>query len=89
MTTESCECHPSADQEHIELCVPRTHLDQLDLLIADGYASDRSAALQQALRQGIRRMLSERDAQILTNVEPDHELDAWMSWAARAPLQLD
>ena len=43
----------------------------------------------EALRRELRTHVYEREALILANAEPDHELEAWTSWVARNPLQLD
>ena len=43
----------------------------------------------EALRRELRTQVYEREALILANVEPDHELDAWTSWASRNPVHLD
>ena len=43
----------------------------------------------EALSRELRTQVYEREALILANAEPDHELDAWTSWASRNPLLLD
>ena len=45
--------------------------------------------IEQALRRELRRYLYEREARILASTEPDPDLEAWVSYAAQAPLDLD
>jgi len=44
---------------------------------------------EEVLRRELRRYIYEREAQILTNAEPDPEVDAWMLWTSRSPIHLD
>lgn len=73
----------------IAVRLPDHMVSELDDLIASGEASSRASVIEQALRRELRRYLYEREARILANVEPDPELDAWVSWASTTPLDLD
>lgn len=73
----------------IAVRLPDHMVSELDDLIASGEASSRASVIEQALRRELRRYLYEREARILANVEPDTELDAWVSRASTTPLDLD
>ena len=73
----------------IAVRLPDVMVSELDELIATGKAPSRASVIEQALRRELRRYLYEREAKILADAEPDPELDAWVSWAAKTPLDLD
>lgn len=73
----------------IAVRLPDDMVAKLDELIAAGGAPSRASVIEQALRRELRRYLYEREAKILAGTEPDPELDAWVSWAAKTPLDLD
>lgn len=73
----------------IAVRLPDQIVSELDDLIASGEAPSRASVIERALRRELRRYLYEREAKILANATPDPELDAWVSWASRTPLDLD
>jgi Arc/MetJ-type ribon-helix-helix transcriptional regulator len=73
----------------IAVRLPDEMVSELDELIATGEAPSRASVIEQALRHELRRYLYEREARILVSTEPDPDLEAWVSYAAQAPLDLD
>jgi len=73
----------------IAVRLPDEMVSTLDELIASGEASSRASVVEQALRRELRRYLYEREAKILADTEPDPDLEAWVSYAAQSPLDLD
>ena len=73
----------------IAVRLPDQMVCDLDDLIAAGEAPSRASVIEQALRRELRRYLYEREVKILASAESDPELDAWVSWASKRPLDLD
>jgi len=73
----------------IAVRLPDHMVQELDQLVADGTAPSRASVVEEALRRELRRYLYEREAKILADTEPDPDLEAWVSYAAQTPLDLD
>ena len=53
---------------------------ELDELVADGRAESRTAVVTSAVERELRRLLAERDAEILRECGPQDDLDPLVSW---------
>lgn len=61
----------------------------LDHAVREGRASSRASLISSALEREMRRMLAERDAEILREVGPDDDLDDLVAWSGSHTVPLD
>ena len=60
--------------------LPERVVTELDALVADGRAESRTAIVTSAVERELRRLLAERDAEILRERGPQDDLDPLVSW---------
>lgn len=61
----------------------------LDHAVREGRASSRASLISSALEREMRRMLAERDAEILREVGPEDDLDDLVAWSGSHTVPLD
>ncbi len=64
----------------IAVRLPDRVVTELDALVADGRAESRTAIVTSAVERELRRLLAERDAEILRERGPQDDLDPLVSW---------
>ena len=64
----------------IAVRLPDRVVTELDALVADGRAESRTAVVTSAVERELRRLLAERDAEILRECGPQDDLDPLVSW---------
>jgi antitoxin MazE3 len=70
----------------IAVRLPEEMVAHLDGLVAAGQAPSRASVIEQALAREFRRLIAMRDAEILAEAGPDHDMDALAEYVARLPL---
>jgi Arc/MetJ-type ribon-helix-helix transcriptional regulator len=73
----------------IAVRLPDSMVEFLDRLVAEGQAPSRASVVERALAREFRREIAARDAAILAETGPDHDMDSLADYAARAPLDVD
>lgn len=66
----------------IAVRLPTGLVNFLDRAVADGVAPSRAAIVTLALEREMRRVLAEKDAEILRQQGPPSDLDALVDWTA-------
>ena len=61
----------------------------IDDVVESGAQSSRAAVVARALERERRRLMATRDAELLAQAGPDHELDALAGYALRHPSAPD
>lgn len=62
---------------------------QIDDLVAQGQASSRASIVERALRRELRRLLAERDLEILAQSGDDLDLAALSAWSTDSVTLVD
>lgn len=75
--------------KQIAMRLPDEIVDFVDETVASGGARSRAAMVTRALERERRRIVAERDAQILARSNGDPELAGLAEYAARLPSTLD
>jgi Arc/MetJ-type ribon-helix-helix transcriptional regulator len=75
--------------KQIAMRLPNELVDFVDEAVASGHASSRADVVMRALERERRRVVAERDAEILARSAPDSELAGLAEHAAGLPSTLD
>ena len=70
----------------IAVRLPEDLVEFIDEVVQSGQAISRAAVVARALDRERRREIAERDAAILSRVEPDRDFDQLAEFAASTPL---
>lgn len=73
----------------IAVRLPDALVEFIDATVASGVASSRAAVVASAVERELRRHIAARDAQILTGLSSDSDLDGLAEYAAKVPIDLD
>lgn len=83
-------CHPKwyrfGMSTQIAVRLPEDMVAFIDDLVRRGEAASRAAAVSRALDRERRRLIAERDAQILAGTADDKDMDDLAAYAASTPL---
>jgi Arc/MetJ-type ribon-helix-helix transcriptional regulator len=72
--------------KQIAVRLPDDIVEFIDRLVEDGEASSRAAVVARAVDRERRRQVAARDAAILAQAGPDHDLDGLAAYAARTRM---
>lgn len=73
----------------IAVRLPDDMVTFLDRAVADGRAASRAALVAMAVEREMRAEAAQRDAEILSDVGPEDDLDDVVSWTARNLTESD
>lgn len=76
----------------IAVRLPDTLVADLDALVAKGEARSRASVIERALRRELRRLAYSEEARLRTEHPErfeDPEMDAWVRWGQRHPIDVD
>lgn len=82
---ESHMRYHSGMSKQVTVRLPDELVDFMDSRVEGGDASGRAAVVAAALERERRRLIAERDAQILAQTQDDDDFDALAAYAARLP----